>query len=994
LYQAFLLSFVLLAANAMVSAEPKDPWQFLPNQGPATDHSTFFKEPFEDGPSVTRACLECHPKAATDIMQTAHWNLVGDEVRVPGREEPVRIGKRNLINNFCIGIKSNWPGCTSCHIGFGWKDDTFDLTDESLVDCLVCHEQTGTYRKEAGDAGLPAADVDLLAVARSVGNPTRSNCGACHFTSGGGNAVKHGDLDESLLFPNPEVDVHMGKLGFHCVDCHQAEDHLPPGRLLTVSVDDKNRLHCTRCHQGDAIHSDRRIDAHTERVACQTCHIPIMAQKTGTKLSWDWSQAGQDLPITNEHLYLKIKGRFTWVKGAQPEYAWYNGTASRYLLGDKIDPEEVTKVAAPLGDRKDPKAKIYPFKIHRGKQVYDPEYSHFILPHVYGDKGFWTQFDWDNALRIGSEATGLPFSGKYDFARTEMYMPQNHMVAPKEQALRCSDCHGPAGRMHWRQLGYEHDPVEAPLFGQPPGTLLVDNEADSEDGPIFKHEPIPMLDVEGELVHESGNPLSASMTCSQCHEIEEDDFLATHAYHSTVDDARLQLSRRELMLHGPRISEEEDNQMNCFLCHLEQPNFLAWQEAKQSGEPEWAVSASLIGTKVTLKGGELLARTDEGYQWNADSLDEDELAVIPMAKPGAANCGNCHGLVHTDRLPLALGLGSGAHWQTETTGQVFSAQRIRQSALNLRGKDRLGRPWDIHAERLVECSDCHYAKEPPAHLITEDPQAAETYAGDGLRRCDACHADGVGHDWLPEQDKHFDAVACESCHAPRLHLPARKQVDASVLTSEGEHLVSYRGLPQGAPDDLGRAYVVGYRPALLQRGDADGKTRWAPMNLVSRWYWVEAATGEEIDKARLRAAWFANGKYRTEVMSLFDSNGNGELDRNELKLDREPKLELIRSLLAENGVNEPVLKAELHAYHIHHNMALAEANRDCASCHEETTDSDFVLADYMPGEVLPSLFRGVPESLKKQWQREQDGSLILPQAGPVSKAKATQKENP
>ena len=96
-----------------------------------------------------------------------------------------------------------------------------------------------------------------------------------------------------------------------------------------------------------------------------------MAIKEATKVHWDWSEAGQDLPITNEHLYLKIKGRFTWVKGAQPEYAWYNGTGIRYLLGDEIDPDSVTKIAAPLGDRNDPKAKIYPFKIHRGRQVYD-----------------------------------------------------------------------------------------------------------------------------------------------------------------------------------------------------------------------------------------------------------------------------------------------------------------------------------------------------------------------------------------------------------------------------------------------------------------------------------------------------------------------------------------------------------------------------------------------------------------------------------------------
>ena len=34
---------------------------------------------------VTRACLECHPQAATDFMKTAHWQWVGPEEKIPGR---------------------------------------------------------------------------------------------------------------------------------------------------------------------------------------------------------------------------------------------------------------------------------------------------------------------------------------------------------------------------------------------------------------------------------------------------------------------------------------------------------------------------------------------------------------------------------------------------------------------------------------------------------------------------------------------------------------------------------------------------------------------------------------------------------------------------------------------------------------------------------------------------------------------------------------------
>jgi hypothetical protein len=185
---------------------------------PATDHSHLIQGPLESGPDVTRECLRCHQDAARDVMATSHWTWM--EHKVTGRDgEPARIGKANLINNYCIGIQSNWPACTVCHAGYGWEDAGFDFTDETRVDCLVCHEQTGTYFKAPGQAGRPEPDTDLLAAAGSVGRPTRANCGACHFRGGGGDAVKHGDLDGTFFFPSENTDVHMGRYDFECVDC-------------------------------------------------------------------------------------------------------------------------------------------------------------------------------------------------------------------------------------------------------------------------------------------------------------------------------------------------------------------------------------------------------------------------------------------------------------------------------------------------------------------------------------------------------------------------------------------------------------------------------------------------------------------------------------------------------------------------------------------------------------------------------------------------------
>ena len=47
-------------------------------------------------------------------------------------------------------------------------DDTFDFDDPNNIDCLVCHDQTGTYAKAKPAAGMPEGSVDLQAVARSI----------------------------------------------------------------------------------------------------------------------------------------------------------------------------------------------------------------------------------------------------------------------------------------------------------------------------------------------------------------------------------------------------------------------------------------------------------------------------------------------------------------------------------------------------------------------------------------------------------------------------------------------------------------------------------------------------------------------------------------------------------------------------------------------------------------------------------------------------------
>ena len=431
---------------------------YVPKVRDHVDHSAFFTTKFDSPQAVTRACLKCHPDAGKQMLRSVHWTWEGKPVEVPGHAGKYGLGKKTVMNNFCLSIESNWPSCTICHAGYGWKDASFDFTAEDNIDCLVCHEHTGDYRK--GKAGVPEPGVDLLASAKSVGTPKRENCGSCHFYGGGGLGVKHGDLDNSLEHPSAGTDVHMGKLGMLCVDCHKTTDHDIRGVAYSVQVDHDNGIGCEDCHQS-VPHKDPRINRHLSAVACQTCHIPTFANRVPTKMDWDWSKAGDSSRPDDVHHYLKIKGEFIYDESVVPTYTWFNMTVDRYLVGDKIDPTQVTALNPPRGNIHDKTAKIWPFKVHTAKQPYDKVYNYLLLPNTAGPGGYWTEFDWPKALATGAETAHLQFSGQYGFATTTMYWPLSHMVVPKEHALGCPDCHGEHGRLDWTALGYSDDPIRA-----------------------------------------------------------------------------------------------------------------------------------------------------------------------------------------------------------------------------------------------------------------------------------------------------------------------------------------------------------------------------------------------------------------------------------------------------------------------------------------------------------------------------------------------------
>lgn len=440
-----------------------------------TDHSKLeaLKGPFKTGPEVTKACLTCHNKAGHQVMDSIHWKW---EAVSPTTGKT--LGKQHAANNFCGSIISNETRCTSCHSGYGWVDKSFDFSKQENVDCLACHDTTGKYKKVATDGGHPLYEPrempkgsgkivqppDLAKIAQHVGKSGRDNCGACHFNGGGGDAVKHGDLDSSLKKPSRELDVHMAPDGANmvCADCHTFNAHQPSGSRyaanakdthgLDLPKDDHNRASCESCHSAKP-HKQDKLNLHTSKLACQTCHIPEFARGgIATKTWWDWSTAGKKdengkpIFIKDDHGHLTYsaeKGDFKYGENVRPTYKWYNGVVKQITITDKIDDTKILELNAVEGSAKDPKARIWPFKVMMGKQPYDTVNKTLVVNHVYGkdDTSFWDNFDYEKSIRAGMDYAGYPYSGKFGFIETRMNWFITHMVAPKEKTVRCNECH-------------------------------------------------------------------------------------------------------------------------------------------------------------------------------------------------------------------------------------------------------------------------------------------------------------------------------------------------------------------------------------------------------------------------------------------------------------------------------------------------------------------------------------------------------------------------
>jgi len=457
-----------------------------------------------EGPQT---CVACHLDEANEMHASVHYQWSGPTpfaTNIDGEAGKDVLG----FNTYCGSpITSRRIACSGCHAGNGGAPMP-DPTTQQLnnIDCLMCHQDDyarkpagpfeavsatghdGLFRTwqlpvEDGDGSFlfepneTAMGIGILEAARTVHMPTRTTCLRCHAYAAGSDCGKRGDLGTGTIDPPRSADVHMSSAGadLACQECHLAENHNVMGRGLDIRPSEVAELMTCEtggCHTSQP-HDSWRLNSHTARVACQTCHIPSFAKTNTTEMTrhWDTPYFAQGL-FSGQGGFKPEEGR---ASNVTPSYAWYDGTSRVYALGQAPEQNAAGQYALgiPNGDGTTRTAKIHPMKEHTSTSAM-LDASGELIPH--STMTYFLTGDFAQAVADGQAASGL--TGPWTEVTVHTYQTINHGVEDHDNALDCGACH-----------------------------------ASEEGGPL-------RMDLQGDLGYQLKGP--ESQVCFQCHGDEED----------------------------------------------------------------------------------------------------------------------------------------------------------------------------------------------------------------------------------------------------------------------------------------------------------------------------------------------------------------------------------------------------------------------------------------------------------------------------------------
>ncbi len=325
--------------------------------------------PFANGWEVTAKCVGCHPQQAADPMQTAHWRWAGStpslmdgafvddlDPAAAATLDPLasygveKLGKVNLVNNFCVATVSNDKRCDQCHAGYGGDPNAahvqksarnytgVDATSantalssiplEDRVDCLICHADLTASGYVKATANFGAADAKPASGCATMPSqpPGVEGCAAgylcladpqnvpsCYPTTG---AHYKGKVKDALAAATQTVRRPDRE---NCGYCHFYAGGGDSVKLMGSSLRQPSRsldvhmgggMTCADCHaqpghefSGAGIH----VPAHTQPVSCADCH------SAAPHANASWNTHARKIACQTCHIPRFSRGQFSKV---------------------------------------------------------------------------------------------------------------------------------------------------------------------------------------------------------------------------------------------------------------------------------------------------------------------------------------------------------------------------------------------------------------------------------------------------------------------------------------------------------------------------------------------------------------------------------------------------------------------------------------------------------------------------------------------------------
>jgi Ni/Fe-hydrogenase b-type cytochrome subunit len=175
-----------------------------------------------------------------------------------------------------------------------------------------------------------------------------------------------------------------------------------------------------------------------------------------------------------------------------------------------------------------------------------------------------------------------------------------------------------------------------------------------------------------------------------------------------------------------------------------------------------------------------------------------------------------------------------------------------------------------------------------------------------------------------------------------------------MLDPGAQPLRKYRNV-EGDPVAVD-SLIEGFRPLIIPRASADGKSRLAPFNLVTAFYWTSGEPEMPVAANRLEQALFTDAGYHPDIIAALDSDGDGQLGVDELRLDDESSVNAVRARLEATGLGGLKIRSEVTPFSVNQTAVNGEwAIKECTLCHgnDSILAATFTLSDYTPGGVVP-----------------------------------------